>query len=63
MTYVVMIVGPTETPTLLGPYRKRERAEQAADRWNAANPIDYDDDGEQWVGHAVAVTPFDEDEY
>ncbi|MBF9135244.1 hypothetical protein I0C86_41070 [Plantactinospora sp. S1510] len=56
--YVVMIVGPTETPTLLGPYRSEERAQGDADGWNKANPPSDEDGDERWHAKAWPVQPF-----
>jgi len=38
-----MIVGPTETPDVHGPFREESRAEAVADRWNRLNPAADDD--------------------
>lgn len=56
--WVVMISGPTETPTLMGLYRKQKTAEKAAERWNKANPPD-EDDTEPYKALAWPVQPFD----
>lgn len=59
--WVVMLVGPTETPTLLGPYRSQDRAEADAQRWNQANPND-EDETEPTYAVAWPVSPFSVDE-
>lgn len=56
-TWVVMIVGPTETPQVMGPFRKESTAREAAEAWNAANPYD-DEESEQYTALATRVLPF-----